>query len=84
MGGEQGLQILQVLLQRGLVQQQGKLVADGGEPVIEQGEVALALAQTPALVAKGQLDPVGGQGTGFELATVQQPEICLLYTSRCV
>lgn len=56
-GGEQCLQVLRCTPPGGLFQQQGKLVAYGGETVIEQGEVALALAQAPALVAEGRAPP---------------------------
>lgn len=53
---QHGFQILQVLLQRWLLQQLGELVADRGQPVVEQGDVGLLALQAPALIAELQLD----------------------------
>lgn len=71
---QQHLQILLVLFGRYVAQQLGQLVADRGQALIEQFGVALTAAQAPALVGKFQLQPVGRQSAGFELAFVQQAQ----------
>ena len=57
------------------MQQLGELVAHRGEAVVEQGDVVLLALQPPALVAKLQFDPIGGQRAGLQLRAMQQPEL---------